>query len=477
MPDFSMRSAVWSAVFALLAGVTPAAAQSGSRSIQNEVSYTNDIEPIVRNFCTTCHAGDDPEGEFVLTRYEDVRKHTEKGKLLARIVDADEPMPPSGLMPNYMRHMFRSWAEGGYVNKGKAMQGKPAKKYADFTPPRIVPIDVNKQGFELLESMQGHWIGSMNLMGQEMDWMAFDYRAIAPSHVHGIFEGGTIGNLFTSFFVTEFKGTRTIMARNGGLLNGIYRTSYFVLDDVQYGNNWAYYRLVDAHGGSDIMWMDLTFYGETLEFNAYTSRFGLTEPKPHMAFKAKRRHKELAREAARIVGFPKNVVDRSFAEGLPKPNWPDDVPLTSASYVSEVKGKSLVELGKIAKDPYRIDQMPHLSQLTVSVDRTAATRGKKLHMYLSREALTDANGKFITQGGYVRLDLLDGLLSFPEISSKTDQFTFTYLHPGRYFLTVVADMDGDGFPSPGDITHRVTPIEVKAKATQTFHVTGLNVRN
>ena len=52
---------------------------------QDEVSYSHDIQPIVKNFCTTCHAGDDPEGEFVLTSYADVRKYTEKGKLLKRI--------------------------------------------------------------------------------------------------------------------------------------------------------------------------------------------------------------------------------------------------------------------------------------------------------------------------------------------------------------------------------------------------------
>ena len=50
---------------------------------------------------------------------------------------------------------------------------------------------------------------------------------------YGIFEGGTIGNLFTSFFVADFKGRRMLMARNDDILNGIYRTSYFVLDQVR----------------------------------------------------------------------------------------------------------------------------------------------------------------------------------------------------------------------------------------------------
>ena len=461
----------------LLALSSAAHAQKKSAAFTDEVSYTNDIRPVINNFCTTCHAGDDPEGEFVLTSYEDVRRHTEKGRLLKRINDPKKPMPQSGLMPQYLRRLFQVWAGSGYINKGKKSNATARKDFQKFTPPKITPVDINRQGFDLLENMQGHWVGSMNLMGQDYDWMAFDYRAIAPSHVHGIFEGGTIGNLFTSFFVTNFNGRRTIMARNGGILNGIYRTSYFVLDHVQYGRDWAYYRLVDAYGGKDVMWMELTFYGNSIEFNSYTSRFGLTTPKRHMAFKGKRKHPELAAAAAKAVGFPKNVVDFDLSKGLPKPNWAEKVPQTSASYIHEERGRSLIELAKISRDPYRIDQMPYLSKLSVAVKRNAMTQGKKLHVYLSRRALTDARGQFITEGGYVRLDLLDGLLLFPELSTKQSKFTFTYLHPGRYFLTVVADVDADGYPSPGDITHAATPVEVAPKSHRKIVVSNLRVKN
>lgn len=452
---------------------------SKKRTISDEISYTNDIRPIVKNFCTTCHAGDDPEGEFVLTSYADVRKHTEKGKLLKRINDAEKPMPQSGLMPAYTRRMFQLWADGGYVNEGKRKPSVARTDTAKFKPPVITPVDISSNGFEMLEYMQGHWVGSMNLMGQDFEWWAFDYRAIGPSTVHGMFEGGTIGNLFTTFFVANFKGKKTIMARNGGVLNGIYRTSYFVLDKVQYDkkNKWAYYRLVDAFGGKDIMWMELTFYGNSLEFNSYTSRFGLTEPKLHMAFKATRKRPELAATAAKAVGFPKNVVAFDLSKGLPTPTWADEYPQTSASYIWEDASKSLAEMGRLAKDPIRIDQMPHVAKLTVSVQRNEQIKGKKLHMYLSHRALTDKDGTFNTQSGYIRLDLLDGLLMFPEISGKQDEFTFTYLHPGNYFLTVIADMDGDGYPSPGDITHARTEITVKPKSTSKVTIQSMNAQN
>ena len=467
--------------------VGSALGQSRSKSFKDEISYTNDIQPIVKNFCTTCHAGKNPEGDLVLTSYADVRKHLEKGNLLKRINDTEDPMPPSGRIPKYMRRMFKLWAENGYVEKGK--RRKDAKDgfgidYEKFKAPKIVLVDVTKKGFDFFENMQGHWVGSMNLMGQQFDWMAFDFRAIAPSHVHGIFEGGTIGNLFTSFFITNFNGKRTIMARNGGILNGIYRTSYFVLDQVaerknKSGKKEKYFRLVDAYGGKDIMWMEITFVDDTIVFNAYTSRFGLTSPaRAHMKFTGKRMHPELAKNAAKAVGYPKNVIDKDFAKGLPKPNWGSkNMVITSASYMWEEKGKSLVELGKIAKDPYRIDQMPYLSKLKVSIERNELIKNKKLHLYLSNRPLTNKAGKFITQSGYIRSDLLDGLLLFPEIDGKSSEFTFTYLHPGEYYLTVIADMDADGFPTPGDVTHALQKVVVKPKSTESVKIRGMNVKN
>ncbi|MEM1294041.1 MAG: c-type cytochrome domain-containing protein [Verrucomicrobiota bacterium] len=444
---------------------------------QDEISYSNDIQPIVKNFCTTCHAGDDPEGDFVLTSYRDVRDHVENGELLDRINDARDPMPEDGLMPNHMRRLFKVWADTGFLENGSMKAIPSSTEYEEFTPPEIIPIDIAREGFELLENLQGHWVGEMNLMGTKYDWMAFDYRPIAPSHVHGIFEAGTIGNLFTSFFVTEFKGKRTIMARNGGILNGIYRTSYFVLDKVKISRGRSYYRLVDAYGGDWIMYMELTFTGKKMEFNAYTSRFGLTKPKRHMAFKAERKRPELASSAAKAVGFPRNVIDFEFPNPMPKPTWGSEYPLTSASYIWEETNKPLIELGNLARDPRRVDQMPYLSQLTVSIRRNQVTQGKKLHVYLSQKALTDEQGRFITRGRYIRLDLLDTLLSFPELSGKANEFTFTYLHPGDYYLTVVADMDGDGYPSPGDISHPVTRVSVAPESRKTVVVNNLEVRN
>ncbi|MEM0969549.1 MAG: hypothetical protein AAGJ31_09385 [Verrucomicrobiota bacterium] len=72
---------------------------------------------------------------------------------------------------------------------------------------------------------------------------------------------------------------------------------------------------------------------------------------------------------------------------------------------------------------------------------------------------------------------MDTLLLVPEISSKSSEFTLTYLHPGKYVLTVIADMDGDDYPSPGDITHPVREIIIAPESKMSVHVNDLTVLN
>ncbi|MEM7602838.1 MAG: hypothetical protein AAF357_15685, partial [Verrucomicrobiota bacterium] len=127
---------------------------------QDEVSYSNDIEPIVTNFCATCHAGDDPEGDLLLTSYRTVREQCETGGLLDRINDHSDPMPEDGLLPPHLRRVFKIWAEKGFLEEGTIKNSK-TMEYEAFTAPTITPIDITKEGFDLLESLQGHWVGPM----------------------------------------------------------------------------------------------------------------------------------------------------------------------------------------------------------------------------------------------------------------------------------------------------------------------------
>lgn len=353
------------------------------------------------------------------------------------------------------------------------------EKPVDVTTPidvEINPVNVNQNGFDLLENMQGHWIGYNQVLSWEWDWFAFDYRPISPSHVFGIYEGGTLGNLFTSFFVADFEGTRTIMARNGGVLNGIYRTSYFVLDSVRTDNGGDYYRLVDAIGGENTMYMELNFSGDSLYWNAYTSRLGENAmPTRHFSFRGKKEHLELSEAAASIVSFPQNTPAWDFSNGFNEDYLyviPDETQAKSASFLAQADSNNDVfALAEESGDPFKIQDHPHLGYLQVDVDRNSDIQDDNLFVYLSFEPLTDANGYFSS------VEAFNSILHFPDIASTLDEFLFTYMHPGNYYITIIADHNNDGFPGAGDITHASQAITINAEGEHQISINNINVQN
>ncbi len=346
------------------------------------------------------------------------------------------------------------------------------------TPPtedvEINPTDINEKGFELIEKMQGHWIGYNQVLSWEWDWFAFDYRPISPSHVFGIYEGGTLGNLFTSFFVTDFEGTRTIMARNGGVLSGIYRTSYFVLDSVRHENGSDYYRLVDAIGGQQTMYMELSFTDDSLYWNAYTSRLGENVmPTRHFSFRGEKKHLELANNAAVEVGFPQNTPTWDFSDGFMEEYLyviPGEEKAKSASFLAQAENNDVFTLADASGDPFRIQDHDHIGALQVDINRNTEIDNDKLFLYLSFESLTDANGYMLTEP-------FESTLLFPDIASTRDEFLFTYLHPGDYYLTIIADHNDDGIPGAGDITHVSQAVTIQSNGQHQISITDINIQN
>ncbi len=344
----------------------------------------------------------------------------------------------------------------------------------DSISAEVKPVNINIKGFDFLEKMQGHWVGINRVIADDFDWFAFDYRAISSSQIHGIFEGGTTGNLLTSFFVTDFKNTRTIMARNGGLLNGIYRSSYFVMDSVNYSADGDFYRLVDAEGGTNTMWMELRFIADSLYFNAYTSRLGLNfPPSRHMTFKAKKEHLELAQTAATALGFPKNEPAWDFSQGFNQDFLHAEPGAKSATFLAydETGTKDVFTLAAESGDPYVIDQHPYLAYLRIKVERNPAIEGKKLWVNLSKDPLTDTNGFFTS------FDPFNTVLLFPELVAEANEFLITYLHPGEYYVNITADVNEDGSITTGDYTHPLQVITINAEGQHEITIDNITVEN
>ncbi len=340
----------------------------------------------------------------------------------------------------------------------------------------VNPIDINTDGFDFLEKMEGQWVGTNRVIADDYEWFTFDYRANSPSSVHGIFDGGSMGNLLTTFFVTDFKGKRTIMARNGGVLSGIYRISYFVMDEIEENENGKYFRFVDAKGGANTMFMELRFKQDSLYFNAYTSRLGLQAPASrHMTFKGKRNDIELAQTAAQEVGFPQNVPAWDFSEGFMEDYLyvnPGDTEAKSASFLAQSETNDVYNLSFESGDPWRFDQQPHLGVLNVDIERNEMIQDKNLIVMLSKEPLVDEYGYFVSN-----LDAFNSILQISDLSSGESEYLYTYQHPGNYNVCVVADMNGDGFITQGDYTHPNQTVTITPEGQHEISITNITVEN
>lgn len=340
----------------------------------------------------------------------------------------------------------------------------------------VTPVDINIDGFDFLNKMQGHWIGTNRVISDDYPWFGWDYRAISKSHIHGIHEGGSMGNLFTSFFVTNYKNKRTIMARNGGLLNGIYRTSYFVLDKVEtLAANDKKYRFVDAIGGAKIISFELRFKNDSLYFNAYTSNLGARIPTRHMTFKGKKAHISLSQKAATETNFPKNEVEKDFANGFRQDYLYVESGATkakSATFLAQSTVNDVYTLSGESGDPYTILDHPKLGSIQVNLTRNSKITASNLFVYLSKDPLTDANGVLSSNP-----EVYNSLLHFPTLTEKENSFLFTYIHPGDYYITIIADQDNNLSISSGDIASISTSFTLGNKEHKTISITNINNQN
>lgn len=295
-------------------------------------------------------------------------------------------------------------------------------------------------GAGLLEHLGGLWIGkafTSTGLGS-FDWLSLDYRPISPSHIHAIFEGATGQNIIASYFLAKHKGEYQVMCRNGGWFAGIYRASYFVLDSVSETPRKSYYRLSDVIGGLQKNFVELEFEGNCLSYRVFTDKGGnLEAPVLHLDFQACRADAGMAESAAEVFGFPKMVseinLDGRF-EGMQH--------LKTATFYSE------------SEDPFPESAHGFISRLAIDFERGEEIEGKELLLLLSTSPL-------IRKYGF-DFQAFDKTVSrFVLVGGEESQFECTYLHPGKYYLTAFADLDGNYYPSKGDFVGGSKLVEVK----------------
>lgn len=80
------------------------------------INYNNNIANIVQNNCIMCHGIIPQNGApMSLATYDDLVDAIINRGLNARINDAQNPMPPTGLLPQPTRDLMQEWIDGGFL--------------------------------------------------------------------------------------------------------------------------------------------------------------------------------------------------------------------------------------------------------------------------------------------------------------------------------------------------------------------------
>ena len=287
-------------------------------------------------------------------------------------------------------------------------------------------------GYELLNQINGHWVGNNTTTFGYYPWFAFDYRPISASHSHSIYEGGTQQNIITSIFIADYEGEQKIMARNGGWLGNQYRATYFVLDKAEANGQEIYYRLVDAIGGEDRAYIEFRFVEDSIYMDAYKDDSGaLDQPVHHMGFAGNNRNPNYSESAIQLFDYPQKTSEVNLNGAFTPLIDPD-----SALFLEE------------SLDPFPKTAHGHLSDLSIDIVRNLESENTPLLLYFSKEELVSESGSV----GVFSLD--NSVIRVIDIAAEEDNYVSTYLHPDDYYLTVFSDRDNNGYPSSGDISSR-----------------------
>ena len=304
-------------------------------------------------------------------------------------------------------------------------------------------------GYQLLNELKGHWVGTNETAFGNFDWFAFDFRPISASHLHSIYEGATNQNIITSIFIADFEGRQQIMARNGGWLGNQYRATYFVLDIAEENGSSKYYRLVDAVGKEQRAFMEFRFENGMLQFDAYKDNSGsLDEPIHHMGFTGTNFNPSFSQAATDLFNFPQTVSEVNLENEFVNLIDPD-----SALFLEE------------DLDPFPRSQHGHLSDLRINIFKDNSIMDDDLLLYISTEPIIDENGT-------IDFDHLDNqVIRTIDVRSVEDHYLTTYLHPDRYYVTAFTDRDNNFFPSQGDVCNISKLIEVNPESLVEMEIT------
>ena len=79
------------------------------------VTYQNTTKTIFNTSCVECHNPSNASGGTTLDTYEGAAIKAMSGEMLARMTNTENPMPPSGNLPDNVIEAVAQWIEDGVL--------------------------------------------------------------------------------------------------------------------------------------------------------------------------------------------------------------------------------------------------------------------------------------------------------------------------------------------------------------------------
>ncbi|MEX0811548.1 MAG: hypothetical protein WD048_04970 [Chitinophagales bacterium] len=287
----------------------------------------------------------------------------------------------------------------------------------------------NTLGFSLLSKIKGIWNGpvtSSTALGSYPEWI-IDFRPVAENQISSMNELDTANNIHMSFFTAKYNGEYRLCFRNGGMFAGMTRVSYFLADSVSETSAQAYYRLSEIVKGSSRAYTEVVFRSDSLIIRSFTNKYNtLNKAELHMTWRAKLQDRTSSQPAVDHFGFPQKTLAKDFSN--------DFEDIQEAIFYSISGG-----------DPYPESEQPYLGNTNITysfASNYTPDPNNKVFLVITTEPLINGftfafnNMKFRSR--YVVL------------SASDQDFTFTSMHPGTYYLYAIYDADGNNTFSSGD---------------------------
>lgn len=86
--------------------------------VADSIRFSNTVEPIINQHCTSCHNNSLFQGNVNLTGYSNVKKYADNGKLLGTMgyLKGYKGMPEAGKIPQDKICKVKFWVDNGALN-------------------------------------------------------------------------------------------------------------------------------------------------------------------------------------------------------------------------------------------------------------------------------------------------------------------------------------------------------------------------